>query len=67
MPAGDRKCDRTFLGWLSGFVAVLITHLDNQQLRIWLLFDTELHFYTADKIQQVPYRRVKAATHFYHI
>lgn len=47
MPAGDKKCGRTFLGWLSGFVAVLITHLDNQRRRLRLRFDTELHFYVA--------------------
>lgn len=67
MPAGDRKCDWTFLGWLVGFVAALITHLDNQQLRLRLRFDTEFHFYIAKETQQIPYRRVKAETYFYHI
>lgn len=33
--------------WHVGFVAALITHLDNQQPSIKLCFDTELHFYSA--------------------
>lgn len=36
--------------WHVGLVAALIMLLDNQQLRLRLCFDTELHFYIAESI-----------------
>lgn len=36
--------------WHVGLVAALIMLLDNQQLRLRLCFDTELHFYIAGSI-----------------